>query len=598
MLDHHPTVHDVHVFGVAHSAKRQAWVMRQADERDVGAMARRIDAPEALARVLLTRDVTLDTVEEFLNPTLRASFPDPSSFADMDKAAGAILDAVAGGKRLCVFADYDVDGGTSAALLLRYWRALGVDGALYVPDRVKEGYGPNRRAFDALKADGVEVIVTVDCGAMAHSALDHAAAIGLEVVVIDHHQMTADPPEALAVVNPNRPDCTSGQGHLAAVGVVYVLLAALNREGRRRGLFTADKPAPDILAWLDLVAIGTVCDVVPLVGVNRAFVTQGLKVINSGGNLGLSALGAAAGHEREVTASTFGFVHGPRINAGGRVGQADLGATLLSTDDRAIAERVAAQLHALNTDRREIEADVLRAAIAQVDADPDCENKAVIVAAGQGWHPGVVGVVAGRLKERYGRPAVVIGLDPAGDGLFIGKGSGRSIPGVDLGGAIAKVRDAGLLIAGGGHAMAAGLTVASDQLPAMAEALEHAVAHQGELATPVLSIDAEVSARGVGRPLADCVAQAGPFGPGNPEPVFAARDLRVAGIREVGTGHLRASFVDQHAERFDAIAFRAADVGLADVLRADAQVHVAMKIAPGRGRYVDVQIEDVASANA
>ncbi len=583
-------------FGVTQSAKGQRWISRRADEQVVGDMARRMDVPEALARVLVTRGVTMDTAADFLNPTLRGFFPDPASFVDMDAAAAVILDAVEAGRKLCVFADYDVDGATSAALLLRYWRALGVDGELYVPDRIDEGYGPNTEAFKALKARGVEVVVTVDCGAMAHEPLQAAAAEGLTVVVVDHHQMTAAPPIAAAVINPNRPDCQSGCGYLAAAGVTYVLLAALNREGRRRGVFTASRPAPDLLQWLDLTALGSVCDVVPLIGLNRALVTQGLKVINATPNLGVNALSAVAGVDRTISATTLGFVHGPRINAGGRVGQADLGARLLSTDDTREAETIAAQLHSLNTERRSIESDVLKAAIAQVDTDPKALDRSVIVAAGEGWHPGVVGVVAGRLKERYARPAVVIGVG-RGEGA-VGKGSARSVAGVDLGAAIAAVRDDGLLIAGGGHAMAAGLTVAPGKIDALAEALDARIRAQGPAQAPELHVDAEISARGVGRPLADCVAQAGPFGPGNPEPIFAARDLRVKGVREVGTGHLRTTLEDEHGVRVHAIAFRAGDVGLADVLRADARAHVALRVKPGKGNYVDVEIEDAASAQS
>ncbi len=429
---------DHSVFGVTQSVKGRRWALRHADERDVQSLMRALDAPEALARVLASRGVGREDAEGFLKPTLRASFPDPSSFTDMDAAVAVILDAIAADRKLCVFADYDVDGATSAALLLRFWRMLGADAELYVPDRIAEGYGPNAQAFAALKDRGVEVVVTVDCGTMAHDALEEAAKLGLTVVVVDHHQMTSEPPEAAAVVNPNRPDCASGQGHLAAVGVVFALIAGLNREAKRRGVFTSARPAPDLLQWLDLAALGTVCDVVPLKGVNRAFVAQGLKVLARTTNPGLAALARVASVGETVSASTLGFALGPRINAGGRVGKADLGARLLSTDDRDEAERIAAQLDALNTERRRIEADVLAQAIAQVESDAHAGDRAAIVAAGEGWHPGVIGVVAGRLKERFAKPAVVIALPDDGDGEA--KGSGRSVAGVDLGAIINKTQ--------------------------------------------------------------------------------------------------------------------------------------------------------------
>ncbi len=581
-------------FGVDCSAKGRRWRVRPADDHETAEMARVHDLPDALARLLVSRGVSVDAAADFLAPSLRAHFPDPSRFADMDRAAVRVLDAIEAGQALAVFADYDVDGATSAALLLRWWRAVGVKGALYVPDRIAEGYGPSTEAFRALKDRGAEVVITVDCGATAHEPLAAAAAMGLDVIVVDHHQM-ADPPPAAAVINPNRADCGSGCGHLAAAGVTYVLLAALNREGRRRGFFTDERPAPDLLQWLDLAALGTVCDVVSLTGVNRALVAQGLKVMARGANPGLAALAEVAGARDGATVTAAGFVYGPRINAGGRVGKADLGARLLSTDASGDAALIARQLDALNKQRREIEQAVFEEAVAQLDGDPDAVKDSTLVAAGVGWHPGVIGVVAGRLKERYGRPIFVIALPE--DGLGLAKGSGRSVAGVDLGAAVAAARSAGLLASGGGHAMAAGLSVDPGHVAAFREFLRDVVDQAGPAPRPELCIDAAVSARAVARPLADAVAQAGPFGQGNPEPIFAAADLTVRAAREVGTGHLRVSVEHADGGRFDAIAFRAADTDLGSMLaRPGARVHLAMRVKAGRGRYVDVEIEDAAEA--
>lgn len=584
--------------GVSQSVKGRAWILRQADEAVVRLMAQRQDMPLPLARLLVSRGVALDEAEGFLNPSLRAQFPDPSSFVDMDNAAGAILDAMAAGRRLCVFADYDVDGATSGAQLLRWWRAAGVEAEHYVPDRLAEGYGPSAEAFQTLKDRGVELVVTVDCGAMAHDALEAGAAIGLDIVVIDHHQMTAAPPKAVAVVNPNRPDCRSGCGYMAAAGVTFVLLAALNREGRRRGLFTDANPAPDLLQWLDLAALGSICDVVPLQGANRALVAQGLKVMARRANPGLDALADVAEAREAASVTAAGFVYGPRINAGGRVGKANLGVRLLSTDEADEAAQIARQLDALNTQRREIEQAVLREARAQLDADLALDDKAVLIAAGAGWHPGVIGVVAGRLKERYGRPVIVIGLPHEdGDPEALGKGSGRSVAGVDLGAAVAAAREAGLLASGGGHAMAAGLSVAPNNIVALEAFLQDAVRRAGPVPAPVVEIDASVSAKGVTRALADSVRQAGPFGQGNPEPLFAVSDVRIASVREVGGGgHLRVRLTDADGASFNAIAFRATDTELGALLTTpDARVHVAVRVKPGQGRYVDVEIEDAAA---
>lgn len=588
-----------HFLGVSQSLTGRAWRLRAPDPSLVRAHQLRHGLLEPVARALAARGVGEGEAPDYLNPTLKALFPDPSCFLDMDRAAELLVDAALDGRRTVVFADYDVDGATSAALLVRWFRAAGRELDLYVPDRLLEGYGPSPAAFRRLKAEGTELVVTVDCGAAAHDALEEAAAVGLPVVVVDHHLMRpGEAPPAAALVNPNRPGCGSGQGALAAAGVVYVLLAALNREGRRRGLFGADRPAPDLRLWLDLAALGAICDVVPLTGFNRALATQGLKVMSGWANPGLLALLETAGASGPATPFHAGFVLGPRINAGGRIGRADLGARLLSTDDPDEARALAAELDALNGERKAVEAQALaeadREAEAQVRRDPDL---AVLIVAGEGWHPGVVGIVAGRLRERWRRPALVVGLDPA---TGVGKGSGRSQPGVNLGRAVQAAYAEGLLLAGGGHAMAAGLTVAAGGVPALAEFLVARLRLEREAAQAedVLELDALVMPAAADRALLDAFGRLQPYGAGNPEPLFAAADLRIAHAAELRGGHVRVEFEGSDGGRIKAMAWRAAESGIGRRLLArDGLVHVAGRLRAddwmGR-RGVQLEIEDVA----
>ncbi len=421
----------VNFLGVSCSLSGRAWLQRPAEAETVRAHMQGLGLAEPLARALAARGVTADQGEDFLSPTLRALFPDPSSFLDMDKAAEVILDALTAGRSIHVFADYDVDGASSAALLVRWFRAMGADLPIYVPDRLTEGYGPSPKAFETLKASGADLVITVDCGAAAVEAVAHAAAIGLKVVVVDHHLMREQPPPARRWSIPTGRAATRARAIWAAAGVVFVLLAALNRAARARGLFAA-RAEPDLRQWLDLAALGAICDVTALNGFNRALAALGLKVMSDWRNPGLAALLAVAGMEPgPAKASHAGFILGPRINAGGRIGRADLGARLLSTDDPAEAARIAAELDALNTSRREVEREVTEAAVRQVESrGPDALDRAIIVVEGEGWHPGVVGIVAGRLRERWRKPVIVIGVDPA---TGVGKGSGRSQPGVNLG---------------------------------------------------------------------------------------------------------------------------------------------------------------------
>ena len=587
-----------HFLGVSRSLTGRAWRLRAPDPALVRSHQLRHDLPEPVARALAARGVSEAAAPDYLAPTLKALLPDPSCFADMDRAATLLVDAVQDGRPTVVFADYDVDGATSAALLVRWFRSLGRELGVYVPDRLTEGYGPSPAAFRRLKAQGAQLVVTVDCGAAAHVALETAADIDLPVVVVDHHLMRpGQAPPAAALVNPNRPDCASGMGALAAAGVVFVLLAALNREARRRGLFTPARPEPDLRAWLDLAALGAVCDVVPLTGLSRAFAVQGLKVMSRWENPGLAALMAAAGASGVATPFHAGFVLGPRINAGGRIGRADLGARLLATDDAEEAGALAAELDALNAERKAVEAQVLAEADAQAQAqlaaDPDAP---VLVVAGQDWHPGVVGIVAGRLRERWRRPAVVIALDPA---TGVGKGSGRSQPGVNLGRAVQAAFDAGLLLSGGGHAMAAGATTPPGGVEAFAAFLRARVAADlaGAAEEDLLELDALLSPAAADRALLDAFGRLQPFGAGAPEPMFAFADLTVTHASALRGGHVRAELASPEGAKLRAVAWRAAEGELGRRLLAGGGLHVAgrLKADDWQGRCgVQLEIEDAA----
>ena len=493
-------------------------------------------------------------------PSIRGFMPDPSIFRDMDRAADRLADAVIAREAVAIFGDYDVDGATSAALMVRLLRDLGLNPRPYIPDRMTEGYGPTEGALLRLQAEGANLIVTVDCGAQAFEPLAAAQAAGIEVLVVDHHKCATELPRAHAVVNPNRLDETDGaaHGHLAAVGVCFLLGAALIRTLRTRGFF-ADRAEPRLLDLLDLVALGTVADVAPLKGLNRAFVAQGLKVMAQRRNIGLSALTEAARLTRAPTCSDLGFALGPRINAGGRVGRADLGVRLLTTDDPAEARAIAEELNHFNDERRAIEAGVQATAETTVD-----RNRQVAVVSGEGWHPGVIGIVAGRLKEKLDRPAIVIALDEHG----LGKGSGRSIAGVDLGAAILAAKEHGLLIAGGGHAMAAGLTVAADRVAELADFLEERLADAVVRASAgrALPIDAVLAPGGVNPDLVGAMEAGGPYGMGWPAPRIAAGPFRVIRADLVGTHHVRAIVAGADGRSLKAMAFRQADTALGQAL--------------------------------
>ncbi|WP_296599744.1 single-stranded-DNA-specific exonuclease RecJ [Phenylobacterium sp.] len=582
--------------GVTRSLSGRRWRQRAFD----GDLVRRHQLAhglsEPLARALASRGVTADACADFLNPTLKALFPDPSSFADMDRAATILVDALESRRRVVVFADYDVDGASSASLIVRWFRAMGLELGIYVPDRINEGYGPSPAAFRRLKDEGAELVVTVDCGAAAHDALACASEIGLPVVVIDHHLMRpGEIPSVAALVNPNRPDCGSGQGHLAAAGVAFVLLAALNREARRRGFASAGEP--DIRSWLDLAAMGAVCDVTQLTGFNRALVAQGLKVMSAWSNPGLKALMEVAKGQGPASVFHVGFLLGPRINAGGRVGRSDLGARLLSTDDPAEAAALAAELDALNAERKQVEAEVQEAAVRHIERESNQAEARCLIVAEDDWHPGVIGIVAGRLRERYRKPVIVIGIDRPAN---VGKGSGRSQPGVNLGRAVQAAYEEGLLLAGGGHAMAAGLSVRPDTIPELRAFLCERLAAESEAAAAddALEIDALVTTRGADRSLWSDFQRLAPFGPGNPEPLFAAADVRIERPTALRGGHVRCTLTDSSGGRLKAVAWRVGEMDTGRrLLQEGGAVHVAGRLKPDdwQGREgVELEIEDVA----
>ncbi len=557
------------VTGMGRSLGGRQWLWRG------GNMALHDDGPTALgddllAQLLLARGVAREDLERHRRPTLRDFLPDPAAFRDMIPAAERLAQAVMGREAVTVYGDYDVDGATSAALLLRLLDQLGLPARYYIPDRLLEGYGPSAEALVRLAREGSSLIVTVDCGAMAHEALAQAHEAGVDVIVVDHHKCPPELPRAAALVNPNRLDESEiglAHGHLAAVGVAFLLAIETVRRLRATGYFANGRAEPDLFALLDLVALGTVADVAALHGLNRALVAQGLKVMARRENVGMSALIDASRLNRAPTCSDLGFALGPRINAGGRVGESTLGVRLLTTQDPEEARTIAAQLSALNEERRAIEQAVQEAAEAQLASQ---HNRAVLVLSGEGWHPGVIGIVAGRIKEKTGKPALVIALgsDEAGADRAMGKGSGRSITGVDLGAAIIAAREAGLLVAGGGHAMAAGLTVHPDRIEALADWLDERLGADVAAASAerVLQLDLSLSPRGLTPELIEGLEAAGPFGVGWPAPRVAVGPVRLVKADVVGTGHVRLIVRGEDGASFKAVAFRQAESELGQAL--------------------------------
>jgi single-stranded-DNA-specific exonuclease len=581
--------------GVERSVTGRRWRQRQGDERAGLAISQRLGLPEIVGRLLAGRGIGPEAAESFLNPTLRDLLPDPSRLLDMDSAAERLASAIRKGEGIAVFGDYDVDGATSSALLARFFAAAGRLIRIYIPDRMKEGYGPNLPALLALKAEGIGVVITVDCGITAFEALAGAAEAGLEVIVIDHHVAEPRLPEAFAVVNPNRLDETPGHGQLAAVGVAFLLAVAVNRALRQAGWYGADRPEPDLKRLLDLVALGTICDVVPLTGVNRALVTQGLKVMAARANIGLAALADVARLNEAPGTYHVGFMLGPRVNAGGRVGAADLGARLLSTEDPLDAAAIARQLDGFNTERKQIEERVLIEAIAQAESR---QAPGLVFVQSEGWHPGVIGIVASRLKERYGHPACVVAI-----GQGIGKGSGRSVVGVDLGNAVIAARQAGLLVNGGGHVMAAGFTVEQGKLEALKEFLAERLDDRSgaERPRPTLDLDAALQPAAATPALLREIERLGPFGSGNVEPRFALPAARIVRADPAGEAHVRCIVMGSDGARLKAIAFRSLDneLGRALLQRGGPALHLAGHLRADRwqGRdEVQLLIDDAAVA--
>jgi single-stranded-DNA-specific exonuclease len=587
--------------GVSHSATSRLWRDRLDPRGTARALAitQRHRLPEMLARVIAGRGVEIDAVEDFLDPTIRRLMPDPFTVTQMEAAAKRLADAAMRGEKVAIFGDYDVDGATSAALLAWHLRHCGLDPLIHIPDRIFEGYGPNVDAINALAAKGARLLVTVDCGTTSIEPLAVAKQLGMSVVVIDHHQCGDDLPEVEALVNPNRPDDLSGLGHLAAVGLVLVTLVALNRELRQRGFWIDERPEPDLLSMLHHVALGTVADVAPLTGLNRAFVAKGLIALRRRDHVGHTALMDVARLNGPPEAWHLGFMLGPRINAGGRIGRADLGVRLLLEGDVSEAARIAAELDRLNTERRVIEQAAEAQAEAEALASLGLEDKgSVIVTASEGWHPGVVGLVASRLKDKFSRPAFVVALEPGG----IGTGSGRSIGGVDLGKAVRQAVTDGVLLKGGGHAMAAGVTLRKERLAEFRAYMETALAADVARSRHVreLFIDGAVSARAATPEFVATLNRAGPFGAGNPEPVVALPSHQLIHADEVGQAHLRLRFKSGDGAIVNGIAFRAVGQPLGNALAQmrGQPLHVAGSLAVDRwqgAERVQLRVVDVAT---
>jgi single-stranded-DNA-specific exonuclease len=547
--------------GVSRSATGRRWVWRQGDSRIGMAIAQRMELPELLGQLLAARGVGLDDAAIFLEPTLRALLPDPSCLMDMDRAADRLARAITSGESVAVFGDYDVDGACAGALMTRFLRELGCAVRPYVPDRMKEGYGPNPAAIAALCDGGASLVICVDCGIAAHVALE-AARGRADVVVLDHHKSEGPVPEIVAAVNPNRLDCGSGLHNLCAAAVCFMAAIATLRVLRRAGFF-AVRPEPKLLELLDLVALATVCDVMPLTGLNRALVTQGLKIMARGGRPGIAALLEVAQAREAPSAYSLGFLLGPRINASGRIGEPDMGLRLLTCDDPIEARVMAERLDLINRRRQEVESEVLAAAFDQAEAQAEAGHAALLIV-GEGWHPGVVGIVAGRVKERFNRPTCVAGI---ADGLA--KGSGRSVPGVDLGAAVIAARQSGLLATGGGHAMAAGFSFRPEERDAFHAFLDARLAHAAALpASADLVLDGTLLLPAATAELAQQIARLGPFGPGNEEPTFVFPRVRVGRADRVGKegNTIRAFLEGEGGGRLKAVCFRAKEGPLAELL--------------------------------
>ncbi len=551
---------------MSRSLSGRSWQPRLVDDRLALAIAQKHALPEVLGRVLAGRGIALDEASRHLNPTIRELMPATLELRDLDRGAERLAAAIRGAEHIGLIGDYDVDGITSVALVIRFLKAVGSGADVHIPDRITEGYGPSRLAVESLKAKGVKLLVTLDCGVMAHDPLLLAGELGMDTVIVDHHQASAELPRADAVINPNRQDDVSGLGYLSAVGVAFALVAATNRILRSGGWYGETRPEPDLLGLLDLVALGSVCDVVPLVGLNRAYVTQGLKVMAGRGRIGLAALADVSRLKRAPDTYALGYLLGPRLNAAGRIGHAMRALELLLAEDRGSAMAIAMELEKLNRERQEIELRIVDQAVRQAEAAAGQEGLATaLVVAGEGWHPGVLGLVAARLKERFHLPSIALGFTKGSDEA---SGSGRSIAGVDLGSAIRAAMEADIIERGGGHAMAAGLTVQRHRLGALRAFLEDRLGDAVRAARRDISvsIDGALSARAATLPLVELLERAGPFGAGNPSPVFAFPAHRIDYADGAGADHVRCSLVSDDGARLKAIAFRAMTAPLGERL--------------------------------
>ena len=583
---------------VERSASARRWKARLEDQRIAEAISQRHELPEIIGRVLAARGVGIDEAEAFLNPTIRTLMPQPSALQDMEKGAARLAAAIMQAEKIGVISDYDVDGVSSAAMLTLFLRAVGSSCAVHIPDRLTEGYGPSLKAVESLKAQGSQVLVTLDCGVMAHDPLLRAAELGLVTIIVDHHQAGEVLPEAYAVINPNRQDDISGLGYLCAAGVTMIFIAAVNKLLRLKGWYGPERPEPNMLQWLELVSLATVCDVVPLKGLNRAYVTQGLKIMARRENLGLACLADVARLKRKPDTYALGYLLGPRINAAGRIGNAAMALTLLTTQDKGEAAQIAQELERLNRERQEIELAVVDQAMIQADNMLGKERHgSVLVVSAKGWHPGVVGLAAARLKERFSLPSFVLAEDREGK---LASGSGRSIPGVDIGTAVRGAFEAGLIVKGGGHAMAAGLTVEKARLGDLRAYLEDKLGPQVAAGQDrALSIDAALTAGAATLELIELLEQAGPYGSAHPSPIFAFPAHRVLYADRAGGDHIRCTIASADGKKLKAVAFRAMGTELGELLLSEKQLplHIAGRLTIddwSGARVPSLHIEDAA----
>jgi single-stranded-DNA-specific exonuclease len=583
---------------VSRSAKGQRWQARLEDTRTAEAISQNLELPEILGRVMAARGVSLDEAEAFLNPTIRGLMPKPSTVRDLEKGAERLASAIVAKERIGIISDYDVDGVSSAAILQRFLRSLGCNAMIHIPDRISEGYGPSEMAVSKLAEAGTQLLLTLDCGVLSHDPLAHAADLGLDAIIVDHHQAGVDLPQAHAVINPNRQDDVSGLGYLCAAGVVMMLAAATNKVLRAKGFYSETLLEPNMLQWLDLVALATICDVVPLRGLNRAYVTQGLKVMARRDNLGLAALADVAGLKRKADVYALGFMLGPRLNAAGRIGHADEALNLLLETNKGEAHNQARVLDDLNRQRQSIEMRVVEDAKAQAEASMGKEHKpVVIVTASEGWHPGVVGLAAARLKEAYRVPSFALAVNKH---TGLATGSGRSIAGVDLGSAVRQALEKGLIDKGGGHGMAAGLTLKTKDLAALRQFFDEVLATSVKAAKDdALKIDGALTATAATLELIELLEQAGPYGSAHPSPMFVFPAHRVVYADAAGADHIRCTIAAADGTRIKAIAFRAMGTDMGELLLSERSfpLHIAGRLVAdewGAKRVPSIQIEDVA----